>query len=153
MTEDFKEARKDLSRNDILDEVNDIDTKRRMKRDKRSRHHQNSNSSTPAGSQLPYAVPESDAIDTGGSYPTPQTPRQTHHGSVASSTTYQSSSPASRMSTTTTAVSTPKTPGADEMQPLGANKEDKVSLGQKITRIFKPKGKADTNASPQRKLP
>jgi hypothetical protein len=156
LTEDFKDARKDLSRNDILDEVNDIDTKRRMKRDKRSRRNPNSNSSTPAGFQLPFAVPESDAIDTVLSNQTPQipqTPRQNHHGSVASSTTYQSSSPTSRMSTTTTAVSTPKTPGVDEMQHLGASKEDIVSLGQKITRIFKPKGKADTNASPQRKLP
>ena len=150
---DFKEARKDLARNDILDEVNDIDTKRRMKRDKRSRRNPNSNSSTPVGFQLPYAVPESEAIDTVLSNQAHQTPIHTHHGSVASSTTIQSSSPTSRMSITTTAVSTPKTLGADEMQPLGANKEDKVSLGQKITRIFKPKGKADTNASPQRKLP
>jgi hypothetical protein len=171
MTDDFKEAKRDGARNNVLDEANEYDTGRKMEREEQARQYlarkgitpgvnekrteytgRNPNlySNKPTGFQRPDTVPESDAIDTVLSNRAPRTP--THHGSVASTSTYQPSSPASRLSTATTDVSTPKTPGVDVMQPSGADKEPKVSRGYKITSYFKSKGKADKTASPQRKL-
>jgi hypothetical protein len=172
LTDDFKEAKRDGGRNDVADEANEYDTRRRMEREEQARQYlarkgitpgvnekrtehtgrnPNSYSKKPTGFQRPDTVPESDAIDTVLSNRAPRTP--THHGSVASTSTYQPSSPASRLSTATTAMSTPKTPGVDVMQPSGADKEGKVSSGHKFTGFFKRKQKADTTASPQRKLP
>jgi hypothetical protein len=151
-----KEARRDLQRNDVADRVNEINTKRRMERDKRRfGRNRNSNSNRPTGSQVPDAIPESDVIDMARSDQPPQTP--IHNGSVASTLT---SSPESRFSMATTAASTPKTPasipktpGPDDMRSPGADKDGKVSYARKAVNFFKTKEKADKNAPLQRKLP